>query len=65
MVPGCEGKRENSHGNPIDYCYDPSREEEEEDLPHLDFIGQDGHPEDVFPLGLCEGDCDNDRGESI
>lgn len=30
------------------------------DVDALDIIGNNGSPSDVFPLGLCQGDCDND-----
>ncbi|KAI2504381.1 Bacterial protein of unknown function (DUF839) [Fragilaria crotonensis] len=30
------------------------------DVYALDIIGNNGSPSDVFPLGLCQGDCDND-----
>ena len=26
----------------------------------LEHVGNDGSPSDVFPLGLCQGDCDTD-----
>ena len=28
--------------------------------PRLKYDGNNGIPEDVFPLGLCRGDCDTD-----
>ena len=49
-VPGClgtgvEGKDYCAYRNPSNY---------------LLYVGNNGEPSDVFPLGLCQGDCDND-----
>lgn len=45
-VPGCPGVGDKGK----DYCF---RED-------LNYVGDNGSPLDVFPLHLCEGDCDND-----
>jgi hypothetical protein len=48
-VPGCEG----SGVSAKDYCFEvPSN--------YLWEFGDNGQPETAFPLGLCQGDCDND-----
>lgn len=39
---------------------DEDDEDDEDELPHLDEIGNNGVPSEVFPLGLCQGDCDSD-----
>ena len=31
------------------------------DIPRFAIVGNNGDPEDVFPLGLCLGDCDSDE----
>jgi hypothetical protein len=49
-VPGCSGTGVSGK----DYCYQP---EEDGDLT---IEGNNGTPSSAFPLGLCEGDCDND-----
>lgn len=38
-----------------------------EEMPMLSVVGQDGNPAEVFPLGLCQGDCDSDAecGEGL
>jgi hypothetical protein len=47
VVRGCKGA-----GTPgVSYCSNPLA---------LTISGDDGLPESVFPLGLCEGDCDDD-----
>jgi hypothetical protein len=53
-VRGCEGA--GSSGD--SYCFNPVA---------LTESGDDGVPENVYPLGLCEGDCDNDSecGEGL
>ena len=48
-VPGCEG----SGVSGKDYCF-------EVPVAYLWEMGNDGLPEDAFPLGLCQGDCDSD-----
>jgi len=54
-VPGCTGTGEDGH----DYCTDRP------DADYLAYVGNTdlplyALPESVFPLGNCEGDCDND-----
>ena len=46
VVPGCDGLGASGK----DYCRYPS----------LAQVGNNGSPVDFFPLGNCEGDCDND-----
>ena len=53
-VPGCSG----SGTSGTDYCID--REPDE-----LAVIANDGSPSELFPLGNCEGDCDNDSECSL
>lgn len=53
-VPGCSG----SGTSGTDYCID--REPDE-----LAVIANDGSPSELFPLGSCEGDCDNDSECSL
>ena len=49
-VPGCQGQ-----GRPgKDYCFDRPPA-------YLWIMGNDGSPAKNFPLGVCEGDCDNDE----
>ena len=48
-VPGCNG--EGDEGS--DYCIVPPPN-------MLMLLGNNGKPEEVFPLGLCKGDCDDD-----
>lgn len=50
-VPGCQG--EPLFG--IEYCYDESS------LVYLQDVGNDGSPSSVFPLKVCQGDCDSNR----
>ena len=33
-------------------------------LPEVALVGANGNPVQAFPLGLCEGDCDNDSDVS-
>lgn len=49
-VPGCSGGE--ADFSSTDYCYFPPA--------ILDRIGNDGSPSRQFPLGKCQGDCDND-----
>jgi hypothetical protein len=49
-VPGCSG----SGVSAKDYCYDPNDIEGD-----LVMAGDNGSPGSAFPLGRCEGDCDN------
>ena len=46
LVPGCTGDGESGK----DYCF----------VPDLVIAGDDSTPESAFPLGRCEGDCDDD-----
>jgi hypothetical protein len=46
IVPGCPGVGEDG----THYCF---RED-------LKYVGDNGSPVDIFPLRLCEGDCDSD-----
>ncbi|KAL7534733.1 hypothetical protein ACHAXR_006052, partial [Thalassiosira sp. AJA248-18] len=46
-VPGCNGLGANGQN----YCRCPS----------LVHVGDNGSPAEAFPLGLCEGDCDDDN----
>ena len=48
-MPGCSG----SGTLDTDYCID--REPDK-----LAVIANNGSPSELFPLGNCEGDCDND-----
>lgn len=55
-VPGCLGE-----GVPgKDYCYAPWTSEGT-----LSNVGNNGEPQSVFPLSVCEGDCDSDAGKSM
>lgn len=56
-VPGCLGKDSTS----TDYCYGRLSDA------HLWQVGNNGSPAKGFPLGECEGDCDNDKecGEGL
>jgi hypothetical protein len=65
-VPGCEG--EGKRGT--DYCYivnTPTEAEETitaeagETTTVLTKVGDNGEPSNVFPLQVCEGDCDSDN----
>ena len=49
-VPGCSGEGTSSR----DYCYGRPTENT------YWYLGNNGSPEEKFPLGLCEGDCDRD-----
>jgi len=58
-VPGCIGL-----GVPgRDHCYDPNYvangSPPDSDLKELIILGDDGIPAEVYPLGMCEGECDN------
>ena len=50
-VPGCSGGDTDSSGR--DYCFVPPPN-------YLFRVGNNGAPAEVFPLGQCLGDCDND-----
>jgi len=73
-IPGCLG--EGQKGS--DYCYDPNLAPPPTPPPtpapvhptfqcnrHLEIEGNDGFPHEAFPLGCCEGDCDDDHGTSM
>ena len=55
-VPGCGGTPEGDK----DYCV-----RKEDVPPELTDVGDNYDPPDVFPLGLCEGDCDGDSGKTL
>lgn len=46
-IPGCKGNAAKG----LDYCVGP---------PELKEVGHNGYPPEMYPLGLCEGDCDGD-----
>ena len=48
-IVGCIGKGQNRQ----DYCFEPVDGV-------LARLGNNGIPENAFPLGMCQGDCDND-----
>lgn len=48
-VPGCSGPGVNK----MSYCFAPTGAD-------LMYIGDNGVPQDMYPLGVCEGDCDKD-----
>jgi hypothetical protein len=52
-IPGCSGDKPKYSG--IDFCYDPTTHP----LPKLNIVGNNFGS--GYPLGLCEGDCDNDH----
>jgi hypothetical protein len=53
-VRGCAG----AGSSGVSYCFDPLS---------LTELGDNGSPANVFPLGICEGDCDSDSecGEGL
>ena len=61
-VPGCQG----SDDSTIDYCTSPQFSINAPSV--LAHVGNNGQPEDAFPLKACQGDCDNDeecKGELV
>lgn len=52
-VPGCQSDGPNDNEG-TDYCYYPISEKE------LTLMGDEDLPADNFPLGECQGDCDDD-----
>lgn len=53
-VPGCKGSDEST----IDYCTNAQFAISSPSL--LAHVGNNGKPEDAFPLKVCQGDCDTD-----
>lgn len=37
-----------------------SRQGDDDEMPFAEYVGDNGEPEDLFPLGMCQGDCDSD-----
>eukprot|EP00980_Cylindrotheca_fusiformis_P016491 scaffold4914_cov108-Cylindrotheca_fusiformis.AAC.3 len=53
-VPGCLGNADSFGDGTDDFCIKPLTDNT------LVIVGDEGFPLDVYPLGLCEGDCDDD-----
>ena len=58
-VPGCDGSQGTQFDATTDFCYVPIPLDP--NLPPLVIKGDGGNPASAFPLGLCEGECDNDN----
>ena len=56
VPPGCSGTTTES----TDYCYDPNDGAPPPSTTTLGIVGDNGSPSSVFPLGRCQGDCDDD-----
>jgi hypothetical protein len=55
-VPGCLGDGKDGTA----YCYEVPADPDAPEDGELVYVGNGGVPADKFPLGKCEGDCDND-----